>query len=144
MVAGATDSPCAGVVAGVAVVGGTGLAGVVEVLAAAVDAPPGEGSAALPAFDGGRGDAELVGDLIDGEHAGVFEPVTQAGDVPGSAQLGEGGHGERFSPSAGEALGVEDGRGLVVGCARRAAGRSGRWWSERWCGLPRLSAAGAR
>jgi transposase len=46
-----------------------GLAGVVEVFAAAVDPPAGDLPAALPDLDRLTGDAELCGDLLECEHA---------------------------------------------------------------------------
>jgi hypothetical protein len=62
------------------------LSGVVEVLAAAVDAAAGDQSESLPFFDGRRGGAEVACDLSKGEHAGGSEPFAQAGDVVGAAE----------------------------------------------------------
>ena len=52
-----------------AAVRGAGLAGVVEVGAAAVDPPAGDVPAALPGLDRLGGDTELCGDLVEREHA---------------------------------------------------------------------------
>jgi len=64
-----------------AAVRGSGLAGVVEVGAAAVDPSAGDVAVALPDLDGGGGDAELRGDLLEREHAGGSEAVAVAGDA---------------------------------------------------------------
>ena len=57
------------------------LAVVVEVGASSVDPSAGDVPAVLPAFDRGGGDAELVGDLFEREHALVAESLTQVGEV---------------------------------------------------------------
>ena len=51
--------------------GGAGLAGVVEAGAAAFGLPAGDQAELVPSFDGEGVDAELVGQLVQGEHAGV-------------------------------------------------------------------------
>jgi hypothetical protein len=91
------------------------LAGVVEVGAAAVDPVAGGVAAALPDLDCLRADAELLGDLVEGEHALGAEPVMVGGDAADAAQLGERGDGERLAPAAGQPLVVEDLHRLVVG-----------------------------
>lgn len=60
---------------------GAGLAGVVEVGAAAVDPPAGDVPAALPDLDRLGGDAELRGDLFEREHACRSESLVVGGDA---------------------------------------------------------------
>ena len=64
-----------------AAVRGPGLAGVVEVGAAAVDPPAGDVPSALPDFDRLGGDTELLGDLPEREHARGPESLVVGGDA---------------------------------------------------------------
>ena len=81
-----------------------GLAGVVEVGAAAVDPPAGDVSASLPDLDRLGGDAELGGDLVEREHACGSEPLVVRRDAAVLAQLGQRDDGEWVTPAAGQAL----------------------------------------
>jgi hypothetical protein len=58
--------------------GGAGLAGVVEAGAAVVGQAPGDQAEPVPAFDAGGVGAEFAGDLVEGEQAGLAEPLVVA------------------------------------------------------------------
>ena len=96
-------------------VGRAGLAGVVEVEAAAVDPAAGDVAAALPDLDRVGGDAELRGDLLEREHPLGAEAVAVGRDAAVLAELGERGDGERLAPAAGQPALVKDLDRLVVG-----------------------------
>ncbi len=64
-----------------AAVGGSVLAGVVEVSAAAVDLSPGDLPSVLPRLDGLGADAQLRGDLFEREHPLGAEALLVGGDV---------------------------------------------------------------
>ncbi|MGH3193176.1 MAG: IS66 family transposase, partial [Streptosporangiaceae bacterium] len=61
------------------------LGGVVEAGAAVVGEVPGDEAEAVPALDAGGVCVQLAGCLVEGEHAGVAEPLPEAGDVAGEA-----------------------------------------------------------
>ena len=64
-----------------AAVGGSFLAGVVEVGASTVDPPAGDVPSVLPELDRLGGHAELLGDLIEREHALVAQSLAQVRDA---------------------------------------------------------------
>ena len=87
---------------------GAGLAGVVEVGAAAVDPPAGDVPSSVPDLQCLGADAELRGDLFECEHARCAESLVVGGDATVAAQLGERHDSEWVTPAAGQAPLVED------------------------------------
>ena len=98
-----------------AAIGRAGLTGVVEVFAAKVDPTAGDVAASLPDLDRLDGDAELGGDLLEREHACGSEPLVVRRDAAVLAELGQRDNGEWVTPTAGQALAVEDLDRLVIG-----------------------------
>ena len=80
------------------VAGGAGLAGVVEEDAAVVGLLAGDEAELVPAFDALGVGGELLGDLVEGEQAGVAEPLVVAAEAAFVAVPGA------WSPVQGDAM----------------------------------------
>ena len=61
----------------------------------------------MPFLDGNGVHVEVVGDLVEGEHALGAEAVVVAGDVVVAAEVADDEAGEGFVSAAGEAGAVE-------------------------------------
>jgi hypothetical protein len=76
---------------------------------------PGDESGVVPGLDGSGGDAELCGDLGQGEHAGVAEPLLAAAQLIVVADVADDELVEGAAFAAGQAAVVEDGGDFGVG-----------------------------
>ena len=81
----------------------------VEALAFVVVGVCGEESGVVPDLDGAGGDAELCGDLGQGEHAGVAEALLAAAQLVVVADVADDERVEGAAFAAGQAALVEDG-----------------------------------
>jgi hypothetical protein len=97
------------------VVGGSGLAGVVGEDATVVGLLACDQAKPVPAFDALGVCAEMLGDLVQGEHAGAAEPLAVAAEAVRMAVPGDAVTGPAVAIAAAAALGVEDVCGLRAG-----------------------------
>jgi len=88
---------------------------VVERLAFIVVALASDNTGVAPGFDRAGGHAELVGHLVQGEHAGVAEPLLPAPQPVFVADVADDQGVEGAALAAGVAAGVEDGGDLGMG-----------------------------
>jgi hypothetical protein len=82
----------------------------VEALALVVVGVPGDEPGVVPGLDGSGRDAELAGELGQGEHAGVAESLLAAAQVVVVADVADDERVERAAFAAGQAAVVEDAR----------------------------------
>ena len=94
---------------------GVGAGRGVEALAFVVVGVPGEEPGVVPGLDSSGGDAELCGDLGQGEHAGVAEPLLAAAQLVVVADVADDERVEGAAFAAGQAAVVEDGGDFGVG-----------------------------
>src|SRR5207344_1276393 len=76
---------------------------------------PGDEPGVVPGLDGSGGDAELAGELGQGEHAGVAESLLAAAQVVVVADVADDERVEGAAFAAGQAAVVEDAGDLGVG-----------------------------
>ena len=88
---------------------------VVERLAFIVVALATDKTGVVPGLDRAGGDAEPAGHLVQGEHAGVAEPLLPAAEPVLVADVADDQGVEGAAFAAGVAAGVEDGGDLGVG-----------------------------
>ena len=94
---------------------GVGAGRRVEALAFVVVGVPGDESGVVPDLDGSGGHAEAVGDLGQGEQAGVAESLLAAAQPVLVADVADDEPVERAAFAAGQAAVVEDAGDLGVG-----------------------------
>ena len=87
----------------------------VEALALVVVGVAGDEPGVVPGLDGSGRDAELAGELGEGEHAGVAESLLAAAQAVVVADVADDERVERAAFAAGHAAGVEDAGDLGVG-----------------------------
>ncbi len=92
-----------------------GFGRLVELLVAIVGLVGGEQADGVPAFDRVMVDAELLGDLAQGEHPGRAEPRMPAAEAMVLAQAFDDIAGERLPVEGAEVLLVEDRGDLALG-----------------------------
>jgi hypothetical protein len=76
---------------------------------------PGDEPGVVPGLDGSGRDAELAGELGQGEHAGVAESLLAAAQAVVVADVADDERVERAAFAAGQAAVVEDAGDLGVG-----------------------------